>query len=71
LFDAVVADADIPVVEVDGRVAMAGHEADLVADPETVGGARNAEAAVLGGALVGGGGLVADERRARVEGEAP
>jgi hypothetical protein len=58
LLDAVAADGDVPGVEVDGRVAMAGHEADLVADPETVGGARNAEAAVLvGGALVGGGGL--------------
>jgi hypothetical protein len=35
-----------------------------------IGGACDAEAAVLvGGALVGGGGLVADERRARVEGE--
>jgi hypothetical protein len=65
LLDAVVADGDIPVVEVDGRVAVAGDEADLVAEPEAVGGARDAEAAVLvGGALVGGGGLVADERRA-------
>jgi hypothetical protein len=44
---------------------MAGDEADLVADLEPVGGAGDAEAAVLvGGALVGGGGLVADERRA-------
>jgi hypothetical protein len=34
LLDAVVADADIPVVEVDGRVAMAGDQADLVAEPE-------------------------------------
>jgi hypothetical protein len=68
LFDAVAADADIPVVEVDGRVAMAGDEADLVADLEPVGGARDAEPAVLvGGALVGGGGLVADDRRAGVE----
>jgi hypothetical protein len=41
---------------------MAGDEADLVAEPEAVGGARDAEAAVLvGGALVGRGGLVADE----------
>jgi hypothetical protein len=70
LLDAVAADADVPVVEVDGRVAMAGDEADLVADLEAVGGARDAEAAVLvGGALVGGGGLVADERRTRAEGE--
>ena len=49
---------------------MAGDEADLVADPEAVGGARDAEPAVLvGGALVGGGGLVADKRRAGIEGE--
>src|SRR6266436_4450149 len=65
LLDAVVADADIPVVEVDGGVAMAGDQADFVAEPEPVGGGRDGEAAVLvGGALVGGGGLVADERRA-------
>src|SRR6266404_6935373 len=70
LLDAVVADADVPVVEVDGRVAMAGDEADLVAEGEAVGGGRWGEPAVLvGGALVGGGGLVADERRTRVEGE--
>jgi hypothetical protein len=70
LFDAVGADADISVVEVDGRVAMAGDEADLVADLEAVGRARNAEPSVLvGGALVGGGGLVPHQRRARVEGE--
>src|SRR5947209_19267302 len=50
--------------------AMAGDEADFVAEAEAVGGARDAEAAVLvGGALVGGGGLVADNGRARVEGE--
>src|SRR6266446_9022484 len=70
LLDAVGADADIPVVEVDGRVAMAGDQADLVAEPEPVGHGRNGEPAVLvGGALVGCGGLVADERRARIEGE--
>ena len=70
LLDAVAADGDVPVVEVDGRVAMAGDEADLVADLEAVGGARDAEAAVLvGGALVGGGGLVADEGRTGVEGQ--
>jgi hypothetical protein len=34
LLDAVAADADVPVVEVDGRVAMAGDQADLVAEPE-------------------------------------
>jgi len=49
---------------------MAGDEADLVADVETVGGARDAEPSVLvGGALGGGGGFVADERGTRVEGE--
>src|SRR5207248_8551379 len=70
LLDAVAADADIPVVKVDRRVAMAGDEADLVAEAEAVGGAGDAEAAVLvGGALVGGGGFVAHQRRARVEGE--
>src|SRR5271170_7009940 len=70
LFDAVAADGDVPVVEVDGRVAMAGDEADLVADLQAVGGAGDAEAAVLvGGAFGGGGGFVADERRARGEGE--
>jgi len=42
---------------------MAGDEADLVADLETVGGARDAEPSVLvGGTLGGGGGFVADER---------
>jgi hypothetical protein len=65
LLDAVVPDADIPVVEVDGRVAVAGDPAQLVAEPEPVGGGRDGEAAVLaGGALVGRGGFVADERRA-------
>jgi len=49
---------------------VAGDEADLVADLEAVGGARDAEPSVLvGGALVGGGGLVADEPRPRVEGK--
>src|ERR1700737_4285835 len=38
LLDAVASDADIPVVEVDGRVAVAGDQADLVADVEPVGG---------------------------------
>ena len=72
LLDAVATDGDVPVVEVDGRVAMAGDEADLVADLETVGGARDAEPSVLvGGALGGGGGFVADERGTRVEGERP
>ena len=72
LLDAVAAGGDVPVVEVDGRVAMAGDEADLVADAEAVGGACDAEAAVLvGGALVGGGGLVADERRAPSRRRAP
>src|SRR5437870_10720713 len=70
LLDTIGADADVPIVEVDCRVAMAGDQAELVADLEAVGGARDGEAAVLvGGALIGGGGLVADERRARIEGE--
>jgi hypothetical protein len=51
-------------------MAVAGDEADLVAEPEAVGGGRDGEPAVLvGGALVSRGGLVADERRARIEGE--
>ena len=68
LLDAVGTDANVPVIEVDGRVAMAGDEADLVAEPKPVGGGRDGEAAVLvGGALVGRGGLVADQRRAGIE----
>ena len=52
LLDAVGADADIPVVEVGGGVTVAGDQADLVADPEPVGGGRNGKAAVLvGGAF--------------------
>ena len=43
LLDAAPADADIPVVEVDGRVAMAGDQPDLVAEPEPVGGGRDGE----------------------------
>jgi hypothetical protein len=51
--DAVATDTDIPVVEVDGRVAMAGDQPDLVAEPEPVGGGRDREAAMLvGGALI-------------------
>ena len=69
LLDAVAADADVPVVEVDGRVAMAGDQPDLVAEPQPVGGGRNGEPSVLvGSALVGRGGLVADQWRARIEG---
>ena len=62
--DAIVADADVPVIEVDGRVAVAGDQPPLVTEAEPVGGAGNAEPAVLvGGALFGGGGgLVADEQ---------
>jgi hypothetical protein len=40
LLDAVVADADVPVVKVDGRVAVARDQADLVAETEPVGGGR-------------------------------
>jgi len=65
LFDAVAADADVPVIKVDGRVAMAGHQAELVADVKPVGGAGDGEAPVLvGSALVGGGGFVPDTGRA-------
>ena len=49
---------------------MAGDQAQLVAEGEAVGGGRDGEAAMLvGGALVGGGGPVADERRPGVEGQ--
>ena len=49
---------------------MARDQAQLVAEPEAVGGGRDGEPAVLvGGALIGRGGLVADQRRARIEGE--
>jgi hypothetical protein len=55
---------------VDGRVAVAGDQAHLVADPQPVGVARDAEAAVLvRGALIGRRGLVADERRSGIESE--
>src|SRR5690242_8701254 len=40
LLDAVAADTDTPVVEVDGRVAVAGDQPDVVAEPEPVGGGR-------------------------------
>jgi hypothetical protein len=40
LLDAVAAHADIPVVEVDGRVAMTRDQPDLVAEPEPVSGGR-------------------------------
>jgi hypothetical protein len=50
----VVNGADIPLVEVDGRVAMAGDQPDLVTEPEPAGRGRNGEAAVLvRGALIG------------------
>src|SRR6266436_4921365 len=63
LLDAAPADANIPVVEVDGRVAVAGDQADLVAEREAVRGGRDGEPAVLvGGALAGRGGLVANQR---------
>jgi len=69
LLDAVAADTDVPVVEIDGRVAMAGDQPDLVAEPEPIGGGRNGEPSMLvGAALVGRGGLVADERWPRIEG---
>jgi hypothetical protein len=49
---------------------MAGDQPDLVAEPEPVGGGCDGGAAVLvGGALVGGGRLVADQRRPSIEDE--
>src|SRR5712664_3402262 len=51
--DAVAAIADIPVIEIDRRIAMAGDEADLVADDERPVGLPELETAVL----VGGGGV--------------
>src|SRR5215469_10251891 len=62
--DSVAADADIPVIKIDRRVAMAGHELDLVADLQPVGGARYRQPPVLvGGALVGRSRLVPYCRR--------
>jgi hypothetical protein len=50
------------------QVAVAGDQADLIAEPEPVGGGRNREPAVLvAGALIGRGGLVTYQRRPRVE----
>ena len=40
LLDAVAANPDTPVVEVDGRIAMTGDQADIVAEPEPVSGGR-------------------------------
>ena len=55
LLDAVAADADVPVVEVDGGVAVAGDDAQLVADVDPIRRPRDAEPAVLvGGALAAG-----------------
>ena len=52
---------------VDGRLAVAGDQADFVAEAEPVGGGGEDEAAVVvGGAFVSGGGLVADHRRPRL-----
>jgi hypothetical protein len=42
LLDPVAADADIPVIKIDGRVAMARDQPDLVAEPEPVGAAETA-----------------------------
>src|SRR5262249_10979617 len=66
LLDSVAAHTDIPVVEVDRRVAMAGDQPDLVAEPEPVGGGRDGEPAVLvRRTLISRGRLVANQRRAR------
>ena len=70
LLDAVAAHADIPVVGVDGRVAVAGDQPDLIAEPEPIGDGRDGEPAVLvRRALVGRGRLVAEQRRPRIEGQ--
>ena len=69
LLDAVAADADIPIVEVNGGIATAGDEADLVAEPEAVRGARDADSSVLvRGALVGDGG--SSQKRGGLESKA-
>src|SRR3954464_13418853 len=69
-FDPVAADPDIPVVEVDGRVAMARHQPDLVAEPQAVRRAADREPAVLvRGALIGCGRLVPHRRRPGIEGQ--
>src|SRR5260370_21668502 len=71
-FDAVLPDADIPVVEVDGRVAMAGDELYLVAELQAIGGGGDAEPArLVGGALLGRGPLRPPRRRALVPGGPP
>src|SRR5439155_20894866 len=68
-FDTAAADSDIPVVEVDGRVAMTRHELHLVAELQPVARRRDAEPAVLvGGAFIGRGGLVPHGRRPGIEG---
>ena len=41
LLDAVAALTDIAVVKVDGRVAMAGDQPDLVVETEPIGGGRD------------------------------
>src|SRR5579875_3905625 len=66
--DAIAADADIPVVKIDGRVAMPRQQPDLVADPEPVGGGGDRDPAMfVRGALIEGSGLVPDQRRPRIE----
>jgi hypothetical protein len=41
------APSDTPVIEVHGRVAVAGDQSDLGVEPAAVGGRRNGETAVL------------------------
>ena len=62
--------ADIPVAKVDGRVTVTGDQPDLVADPEPASGRDGKATVLVGGVLVGRGGLLADERRPRVEASA-
>src|SRR5438067_2552066 len=68
--DAIAADPDIPVVEVDGRVAMARHKLDLVAELQPVRRGLDRETAVLvRSALINGGGFVPHIRRPGIESE--
>jgi hypothetical protein len=49
---------------------VAGNQPDLAAEAKPVGRGRDGEPAVLvGGALLGRGGLVADQRRSGIEGQ--
>ena len=69
-FDAAVADADVPVVAVDGGVAVTGDEAELVADFGGGGVTGDEDAAVfVAGAGVGEFGALPDAGHAAVDGD--